>query len=202
MKEKKNLIIGILGFIVIVALMVFAITTNKTYITVNPSGQTTITEKSNLGSYQVIDTYKAVGTASTTGSAVYKAANAATSTSEVISIKNVDTTSPGDLKILITSTSTPPTLLWNYWFTDDDTDSTRNWYAYTGTSDSSDVAETIGGGAKTYSLLYATSTEETAFVARVIPLPKDIPSKYMKIKYRILNAAANVYFEITTKQIN
>jgi len=105
----------------------------------------------------------------------YLSAGAATSTCQVY----MADASEVEFRFMVNSTSTPSTLTYAYFVTEDDTPATRNWFLVDGSFDAN---------------ILSTSTSE------LIPYRSfhktNISASHLKLDYQITGAAADVYVEI------
>lgn len=199
MRNKKIIGLTVLSCIICSFVAVKAdyikIPFNKEEMTVVVDENTTVerVEQEDIygGGNIYLDVYKNASATATT-SPEYKAANEASSTL-TMSIKNAKHI---DLNWWVQSTTTPPTLQWEMYFSNDD-GANKNWYPEDGYTTTSNTVITHGTAPLMHKWTYASSTQ--TYVLKNVGV-QPLAAKYMKVEYAVTNANADVYVEGVTQQ--
>lgn len=143
-------------------------------------GGNTVLQDLGGGSQDIISHYcdDNTNTATSTGK-VYKTAGAATSTCDFMGIGNADL---AYLQAMVESTSTPATLSYDIYQSNDTTPTNRDWYF-------------VESG----SLTFATTTDIGSFRAIV---KTNFGAEHYRIKYTVNSAAANVFLKLGARENN
>ena len=102
-----------------------------------------------------------------------------------------------DLNINLYSSTTPPTLYWTNYFSNDD-DSNKNWYSESGYTATSNILETTGASP----LIHSWSPAATSTVGEFWSKNRGVDpvaSKYMRVQFWVGTVNADLYVEAITQ---
>lgn len=111
-----------------------------------------------------------------TSSAIYKIDGSASSTCEIPDFNSADS---ADIRFMVVSSSTIPTIYYKYYVSQDLDDSSRNWF---------EVNNSLSSR-----LMSTTTIDSIGFVS--IPI-QNISAESLKLEYAVVGANADVYVEV------
>jgi len=107
-----------------------------------------------------------------------------------IEISRADTV---DLNFMLKASTTLSEIRWNNFFTMDESEATRNWFAEKGSTLTSNTVRTVGAGPLMHSLIPADSSASSTYHSITLT---GLQATYLKVEYSVKGANGAVYLEV------